>query len=299
MTTAILYPDLSLGQELQLVQGSDADFVIQAANTDGTFPVFASGDTIKTVLYQGQSMTALFDPATIWTGGTGYLTGNLTSSPTNVQTATLDANGEYTLQAWWESADTTRKACIARRRIKVLGAPGTGVNTITPYNTYQDMLNYGAWVDGVQDMDADQEGFYQQRLDARTWFDWSVINSYTNNYLGLYGRHSEMAFAFAGGYGMRQSTGPNPTIIGYLASNLLIVRPQVVEACAHFALGRVGLTQVGLNPSFVQYGYYHQKRAERLATAITAEINTLQGLPGDTGVGSIFVNLGSSNTLLG
>lgn len=292
MTTPI-FPDLSLGQELSLVQGSDADFSIQAANTDGTFPAFAAGDTIATVLYQGQSMTPLFSPATVWTGGTGYETGNLTASPTNAETSTLDANGEYALQAWWTSADATRKACIARRRIRVYGAPGSGVDTIVAYNSYQDMLNYGSWVAGVQDLDVDQEGFYAQRLMARNWFDWAVINTYTNSFIGLYGAHSDSAFAFGGGYGVRQSTGPNTIMIGYLASDLLIVRPQVVEACAHFALARVGLAQIGLNPSFVQYGYYHQAKASRLMTAITAEIDTQQ-----TGSANIFVNLGSSNTLL-
>ena len=264
MTTAIIDPDLSASQTLQIVQGSVADWVLQVTNRDGSSPAFASGDTVAAELYQGQSQTLLVAPTAIWTGGTGYSTGSVQVSPTSAQTATLEADGEYSLQLWWTSADASRTACVLRAAVQVLPAPGSTTQAIQPYNSLADMLRWAGWIMQVQARDTDGEGFCSQRLQAREWMDWAVINNYRGASIGNFETHSTLAFNFGGGVGWRRGTGPSPSLITWLASNYLILRPQIVEACAYKAISIIGLNQIGINNQQAAYGCYFRDMAERV-----------------------------------
>lgn len=282
-------PDLSIAGQLEVVQGSVADWALAAHNRDGSPAVFAVGDTLAAQLYRGQDQAALASFAASWTGGTGYLTGHLTISPTALQTAALEANGDYTLQVWWTSADLARTACILRRQVLVLPGPGIAVRTITTYCTLQDLW-YAPWVKLCQGMDTDQEGFYLQRLEARRWLDWIILNNYRGGGSGQFEGHSDLAFAFAGGG--RRSVGPSLSLLTWLAEDKLILRPQIVEVTAYKAISLVGLAQIGLNNQLASYGAYFRDMAERIVTSITAEID-LNG----SGVASVSIPLGSTNTL--
>lgn len=301
--TQLIYPDLSFGQELQVAKGSVADWTVSCLMTDGAIPVFASGDNVAAKVYPGQGGVLAFAPTTIWAPPTGYLTGTAVVSPTAAQTTTLESNGEYILQLWWTSADASRTACVARRRIRVLDSPGAGTTTTLVYCTYADMLALGEWAEGVQDLNADQEGFYSQRLIARNWMDGVVSANFRGSFIGNFGAHSTAAFGF-GYVGYSRTIGPSPTILGYLASNFLLVTPpgttgwsgtqrtQIVRACAHKALSEVGLAQLGKNSTFFQFGCYHRDMAIRELTGIVAELD----LNGD-GIGEILIALGSTNSL--
>jgi len=156
MTTAIIDPDLSAALQLDIVQGSVADWVIQIVNRDSTYPAFAAGDTIAAQFYQGQTQTPLFAPATAWgNGGAGYATAQAQVSPTSLQTSTLEPNGDYELQLWWTSADTTRTACVKRCQVGVIASPGITTQTVIPYCQLKDMLLYAPWLTKVQQRDID------------------------------------------------------------------------------------------------------------------------------------------------
>lgn len=288
--TAVINPDLSIAGQVAVVAGSTADWPLVA--TSGGVPMaFASGDTITALVYGGQAQGSLFAPAAAWTGGTGYATGAFTVSPTSAQTAGLDPLGDYTLHGIWTSADLTRTAVVRRAQLLVYPAPGTQAQTITPYCKYQDMLDIADWVSMLQENDVDTEGFYVQRLRAREWMDWNILNNYRGAYVGLYEEHSVMAFQF--GYaGWRRSLGPSPTLLTYLQSNFLIVRPQIIRACAHYACSLIALKQVGVNNQYANWGAYHRDMASRTLAGTTAEID----VDGD-GIGEQFINLGSVNVL--
>lgn len=292
MTTTI-NPDLSLAGSVSVVQGSVADWPIQLADADGTTPSYDSGDTVAAVVFAGSGLAALFAPAASWTGGTGYSTGQVTVSPLSASTALLEAGGDYQLQVWWTSQDATRTACVGRRQLIVLPAAGGGSETVTTYNALADMLQYAPWLQQVAGQDTDFEGFYKQRLQARNWFDWAVINNYRGASVGNFEFMSTLAFAFGGGVGWRRGVGPSPSMVSWLSEDLLIIRPQVIEACAYKSIAQVGLAQIGVNAQQASFGAYFRDLAERTMTAITAEID----LNAD-GIGEIFVNLGSTNTLM-
>lgn len=283
----ILDPDLSNPGRLDVVQGSDADWSVQATSK-GVPMAFDPTDTVAAKVYRGQGQPVLFTATAVWVDAT---VASATVTATATQTATLEGNGEYTLELWWTAADASRTACIARRILSVFPAPGTDSQAVTPYCTLQDVLDIAPWIRLVQGFDTDQEGFYQQRLQARNWMDWAILNSFRGAFVGLFETHSTAAFMF--GYaGWRRSLGPSPSLMTYLANNQLLIRPYIVQACAHWAASLIGLAQIGINNQQASMGAYHRDTAERLMCGITAEVD----LNGD-GIGEFFISLDSTNTL--
>jgi hypothetical protein len=300
--TQLINPDLTINYELPVVVGSVADWSIQLKDADGTLPVFASGDAITGFVFQGDDQSALFSPQTIWTGGTGYATGAVTVSPTTAQTLLLEPNGDFILQLWWTSADGTRTACYGRAIVQALAGPGSGTSLTTPYCQLSDLLLYAPWIKIVQDTETDQEGFYLQRLQARTWMDWLILNNYRGSFVGLFEYHSITAFEF-GYVGWRRSLGPSGSLLAYLEAGPqpegatsgqgLILRPQIVRACAYKALELIGCAQIGVNNQLANLGFYYRDMAMKEAIATTAEVN-----PNTDAVGTLFINLSSTNSLM-
>jgi hypothetical protein len=286
----ILDPDLASPGTVDVVRGSDADWPVQATS-QGQPMVFASADTLAGQVYRGQDQAPLFTASAAWASPSGYSTGSAVVTATAAQTALLEAGGSYSLQLWWTAANASRKACIARRLLSVLPGPGAATQLVTPYCALQDLLDVAPWIRLVQSPDSDQEGFYSQRLQARTWMDQAIINCYRGAFVGLFETHSTAAFAF--GYaGWRRSLGPSPSLIAYLQSNFLLVKPYIVKACAHHAAGLIGLAQIGLNNQQAALGAYHRDEADRLMCGVTAEVD----LNAD-GIGELFISLDSTNSL--
>jgi hypothetical protein len=281
---------------LEIVVGSHADFPLQCWNRGGqTQATFGASDVMTASVYRGQDEAALFAPTVAWytaDGGTGYGTGRVTATILTAQAATLEPGGEYTLEVWCTPAGQSAESfCAWRGPLRVLAAPGTATQAVTPYCALKDVLRYAPWVRLVQGFDTDREGFYDQRLEARQWLDQAILNNYRGAFVGLFETHSTAAFAF--GYaGWRRSLGPSPSLQTYLDSNYLLVKPYVVRACAHHAAGLIGLAQIGVNNQQAALGAYHRDEAERLIAGITAEVD----LNAD-GIGELFINLGSTNTL--
>ena len=283
---------------LSIVQGACADWPLQCWQRGAiTAPVFAAGDTLAAYVYPGQSQARLFAPAVIWYTAsntqTGYGQGQVLVSVTAAQSATLEAAGEYTLLVWWTAADASKTAPVWRGTIDVEPAAGTSTRLVTPYCELSDLLQYAPWIRTLQGTDTDQESFYSQRLQAREWIDWCVLNNYRGASVGNFEFASTLAFAFGGGVGWRRGVGPSPSMVTWLASDYLIVRPQIVEASAYKAISQIGLAQVGLNNQQASFGAYYRDMAERVLTATTAELDL-----NDDGIGEIFVSLGSTNTLM-
>jgi hypothetical protein len=284
----LIDPNLSIAESRQIVVGGTADWTLGCPNRDGSMPAFDPTDTVSAKLYTGLSNAILFSPPCAWKNPTPD--GTVVVSPQSSQTTTLEPNGDYILQVWWANAAGTRKACIRRCQVVALPAPGLDVPTIQPYITLADILDVASWVSMIQNMNADTEGFYKQRLKARQWFDWCVINSYTGGGVGSFGYASMYAFAWGGGGGLI-SQGPSRTMIDYLAANKLIIRPQVTLCCAHRAAYYIAMNQMGVNNQMVGRAAYHCEEASRELVGTTAEIDT-----NADGYGEIYVNLSSTAT---
>lgn len=283
-----------MSAQLSVTIGADRYWGVQCWLDGGSTPAsFGASDAITAYVYRGQDQSQLFSlsvaPYTD-NGGTGYAGGQLKLGIANADSSALERLGTYLVRAWWTPQGSSQTFAIWSGTLLAEPAAGTSGETTVAYCSYQEMLDLGSWAE-ILGSDADTEGFYVQRLRAREWLDWTILNNYRGAYVGLFEQHSTLAFEF--GYaGWRRSLGPSPSLVTYLQQNMMIVRPQIVEACAHYALARVGLSQVGLNNQFASYGCYHRDMATRCLIGTTAEID----LNGD-GIGELFINLSSTNTL--
>ncbi len=284
--------------QLTIVQGSAADWPLQAQNRGGaSVPTFGSSDTLTATVWIGVNQTALFQPAVSWYTAngtqTGYGQGQVLVSPTAAQSTQLEQNGTYSLEVWWTQSGTGKTACIVRATVSVLPAPGTSSEAVTTYCQLSDMLQRAPWISLVQRADTDSEGFYPQRLLARNWMDWVIINCYRGASVGLFEEHSTLAFVFGGGVGWRRSLGPSPALLTYLADNDLIVRPQIVTACAYKAIAEIARAQTGIANQWAAQAPYYDALASIELASITAEVDL-----NNDGIGELFINLGSVNTLM-
>lgn len=245
--------------------------------------VFDGTEVLATDVWAGEDETALATFPAVWDNaplGTVKI-----PIPASVS-ASLD-HGLY--QGLVRLADNSE--ALIRFTLEVRPAPGAQAQTVRPYCGFEDMALYAPWVRLVQ-TEEDLSGFLEQRIVARQWLDWIILNNYRGASVGLFERHSTLAFVFGGGVGWRRSLGPSPSLITYLEEDKLIVRPQVVRATAYKAISEVGLAQIGINNQWAAFGAYYRDQAERELTGITAEVD----LNGD-GIGELFINLGSTNPL--
>jgi hypothetical protein len=203
--------------EIEAIQGSAAHWVLTAINRDGTTPTgFLATDTLSASLWSGQSQTPLFAPAVSWNN---FATGAVNLGVTNAQTTGLDQAGTYHLQVSAARAGST--VVIIDCLLKVLPAPGSSSNAIVPYNTYPDMLTHAPWITMIQDVDADQEAFYTQRLEAKQWLDWLIVRSWRGTSSAYFGDPGSGAQYWLGGWA-RRSPQPSQWLINQLAGGVVI-----------------------------------------------------------------------------
>jgi hypothetical protein len=279
--------------ELKWYIGTQLVQTLQIVNNDSSIPVsgqYLPTDVLTAYIFGGQTQTPLFTLTGAACAWSDVNTGKFRITGSAAQGQLLELNGEYQLAVWLVRG-TSDPTPVWRGLIRVVPSPGTSSQQIMPYCKLSDMLKWGPWIGVIQGTDYDTEGFYDQRLEARYWMDWTILNCYRGAYVGLFEYHSVTAFAF--GYaGWRRSLGPSPSLITYLRDNFLILRPQIIECCSYYALGVLGCSQIGINDAIFARGEWFRDMAQRKLIETTAEVD----LNGD-GIGELFINLGSTNTL--
>ena len=245
--------------------------------------VFDGTEMLACDVWSGEDQTILFTLPAVWdTAAAG-------TTKIQIPGATSASAGVGLYQGLLRLADNSE--ALGRFELDIRHAPGSGVQTITPYCAMQDLLEYAPWVKLVQS-EEDVTGFLTKRIQAREWLDWVVLNNYRGAGVGLFEDHSTLAFAFGGGVGWRRSIGPSPSLVTYLEQNLLIVRPQIIRACAYKAISYIGLAQIGISNQYAALGSYYRDMADRELVGTTAELDL-----NNDGIGEMYVNLGSTNTL--
>ena len=176
--------------ELEVVQGSAADWVLGAINRDGSTPTgFLGTDTLTATVWQGQSQAALFSPTVSWNT---FSSGLVNLALTSAQTTGLDQIGKYHLQISVTRGGTS--TVIVDCLLKILPTAGTSTQTVIPYCAMSDMLLHANWVTMVQDDNADQEAFYSQRLEATNWLNRLIVKAWRGTsaaYFGDAGRSAQ------------------------------------------------------------------------------------------------------------
>jgi hypothetical protein len=273
--------------DLSVVQGSAADWVLQAINRDGTVPTgFLISDVLAATVWTGQNQTSLFSPAVNWSDSTS---GKVALSVTSAQTTGLDQAGDYHLQV--TATRLGKTVTIIDCSLRILAAAGSGTQAVNPYCAYSDLLLYGPWVTLIQQFDTDQEGFYSQRLAARKWLDELIIRSWRGTSQAYFGDAGRTAQFWLGGW-VRRTSLMSQWLTDKLTANQLLVKDHTVRICTFKSLSLIGLTQIGKAGQFAQHGSYYEDLANSEASTYVAELD----LNGD-GIADLPIPLGSTNTL--
>jgi hypothetical protein len=203
--------------QLDVVQGSQTNFVVAAVNRDGTAPTgFIGTDTLTSSVWGGQNQAALFSPAVSWTD---FAIGEVALSFTGANTSSLDYAGTY-----HGNVSATRSgitSVILDFLVRILPSPGTGTQTTVPYCTYNDMLEHAPWLTMIQDDNVDVEGYYTKRIEAKTWFDWLIVRSWRGTSTALFGDPGRSASQWSGSFAGRTPL-PSQWLINQLSGGIVI-----------------------------------------------------------------------------
>jgi hypothetical protein len=275
---------------IQVVQGKAKDWLLQALNTDESIPTsFTTSNALSTAVSRGYDQAPLFWPVASWTTpGADPTQAIFGLACSDVDTKQIEP-GVYHLEVF-ATVTTGRTACIWRGQFEILGTLGTTVAGKV-YGTYADLKRYAAWVVNVQDSEADEATFLQQRMDARAWLDDVFIKSYRGSGASSSYELGMAAQSWAGG-GASRSTMPSQWLRDQLDADHLILRPEIVRAVSFKAAGDIGLNQVGFDAKLAGRGAWCLEMAEALASNLVGELDT----DGD-GNADMAIPVVASNTL--
>lgn len=261
---------------LAITQGSGDTYPLQCWNRGAqSSPAdWAAGDTLTACVYRGQSQASLFAPTAAWyTAGntqTGYGQAQVQVTITAAQSATLEANGEYTLLVWRTPAAGGDPENVGRASLRVRPAAGTATQGIT-YCTLADLFKYAPWLRLIQDFDTDQEGYYTQRYEARQWLDWLIVRSWRGTSAAYFGDAGRSAQFWLGSW-VRRTPLPSYWLINQLAGGFFLNSGITITAAGNYTS-----TPTVTAPS-------PPAGAGNVAATLTATLN------GSGGIGSIYVN---------
>lgn len=209
-----------MSTRLEVTRGADRDWVLQCWN-EGSIsnPVFLADDAISALVTAGIGQPALFEPVVSWWTSpdpitnqptqTGYDQAQVVLSVLGVDSATLSPDAEYTLEVWRQPAGSTRGYCVWSGLLASHWASGAGLPRLPVYGSFQDMMHYAPWCRYVQDAEAYQAGFYDQRLEARLWLDDLIVRSFRSSALYPFGTPAVPSQFWSGWAGPWRSAMPS------------------------------------------------------------------------------------------
>lgn len=297
-----------MGKDLEIVQGTARDFVLQIYNPDGTDATgFLSTDTLTSKVWGGQDQAVLFSPSVSWLTlpsppPHGYDLGQYVISFNNADTATwLPAKYDY--QVYLTRSGRTGEITGGGGNLQVLPSPGTAT-ALPTYCTLQDMLGWCRWLQNLSVFEADETGFLTQRAAARNWMDNMIQRHYrltAGLNISVFGNPvPTWGPRRTGGYSVwlqaqldagpaQPTNGPannfdlTPVVPG-LSPGLMINQPRRVrEICAKYAAFLV--MQDVIVGSGQRENWYSAKadwlmlEVENLVKGFTAEISPVNGYP--------------------
>ena len=210
------------------------------------------------------------------------------------QATGLDANGNYTLLVTVTRGSVT--APIIEATFRVLPTPGSASQSLKTYCSYNDLLNIAPWIRQVQDLDTDQESFYQQRYEARTWLDWLITRSWRGTSAAYFGDAGRSAQFWLGSR-VRRTPLPSYWLLGQLSGGF-VMSGTVTAGGTNYSNPTVTIPAPTVTPA---YGNQVQATANCVTVAgvITSIFITQQGagyVPGSTLTLTITDSTGSGAT---
>lgn len=228
---------------------------------------YTGSATFTAYFYRGDDQASIFTPTCAWTdAAAGKFSVTLPAAST-----TGLAEGTYRLDVF--ITEDGIKSHAVRASVEVLATAGSGTAPTT-YCTYENMLQYAPWLRDMVDTAEDQAGFAEQRGQARKWLEDLAHKHYRGQRYFVTGGYWTLPNTWA----QTRLSGRDETLKGWLDSNLLILNPDVVEACAKMAIyyvlqGRMGPSQSSTGNQYAAYAAWFAAEAKTIVSTMTLEID--------------------------
>ena len=278
-----------VGETLQLKAGTDRTYKFTMYSQSGSlFTDFTSSATVTGRVWRGDDQAVLL---TLTGDATDAATG-IVYVPFTASNTTSFEEGLYRFDVLAAEGGVTRT--VFDGRLEVSAKPGSATAPTT-YCTYEDMKRYAPWIGDLADADEDQQGFAEQRHQARLWLE-SLAHAH---YRGSAGDVAGGYWTLLNVWGRTRRAGRDTQLQTWLEDSRLIVRPDVVEVTAKQALYYLLLSK--LTPGSVSSGNGYGALAARfnaeaktLASTMTLELDTSTTADGEA---DTFIDLTVTDTL--
>ena len=247
---------------------------------------YTSSATFTAYFYRGDDQASLFTPTCAWTSATaGTFSVTLPAS----STASL-AEGTYRLDVFITEGGI--KSHAVRASVEVLATAGSGTAPAT-YCTYEDMLKYAPgsarWSIRPKIRPGSRNSVVRLANGSKTWPTSTTEVSDSSSTAGT--GHSRNTWA------MTRLSGRDETLQGWFDDDLLILNPDVVEACAKMAIyyvlqGRLAPAQSGNGNQYGAYAAWFAAEAKTIVSTMTLEIDDA-----GTGTAGTRIDLSVTDTL--
>jgi hypothetical protein len=281
---------------LQVAQGAARDWILQIHNATPDGPPwsvdnpspFRLTDLITTTLSAGQDQAPLLTLTPTWLD---VVAATYTLSIDNAQSGAIVPSMYYATTA---VARGGKSGEASRFRIQILSSAGTRL-TGPVYCTFQQLVNYAAWIQDLQDTN-DMAGFLGQRVRARSWLDDVLVSRYRpgGGYL-LPGDPGSGAY-YVGAGSLNTSTKWFRDILaantGVDGGTALICHDQVIEIVCSYAIYLICRDEVSRrddNP-YIKLGSGFYRSASSMVKTLIAEVDT-----NADGIGEYMINCGATS----
>lgn len=242
-----------------LAQGSSDAYIVPVVDESGAAIVCTGTEPLSAVVWPGGAREPSFPLIPTWQDAASGLT--LVTIPS---TLTVDLTPQtYTVECTITDGVGPRRYYAGWLEI----TPSPDTESEPPsYCTYQDLLDYAAWIPDLQ-AESDQAGFARQRGRAREWLDEVILSRYGPDTSGSY---------LMGMPPPLVSSAPSAWLRDQLAADHLIVRGPVREIAAKRALYLICSPQLGKRGeySYQDLARRYERETEELVKLLWAEIDT-------------------------
>ena len=280
MVAAGIDSALSVPAGLDLV----VPFTLSDGNGDPVIGLFSGSETFTATVWPGGGQPITCAASATW------VTADLATALLTVLAAASAPVAPAIYRLRLAITRSGKTYLIHQGSLEFTDDPGAAA-VLSAYTSYQRCRELAPWIDGCFDPTKHLAGFLRERATARETFDQLVLKMYRSPAIGMFGDMSAAALSWAGG-GVRRTPLPSSMMITWLASNFLIVTPQVDKINAYLAIAEIGRQQIGVNNTFATYGQAFAEWASAEISVCTAQLD----LNGD-GIGEIPIPLWSTNPL--
>lgn len=242
----------------------DMAWTITAKDSSGNVVAFSASDALEAIVWQGSDSASLFAPTPTWISAPA---GTIKLSVGHAQTSALTP-GVYPLEVSVIPNGTTQRLRVLDAWLALTSSPGSSTLPAV-YCSYAD-LTYaggGSWLDLIRQREG-LANFTKERAMARAWLDTLIIKKF-RPWEPYRGDGSTWSLTSA-------VDARNPTLLGYLTSNYLLVTDDIKQITALKSLELICRSRLTFEKgdTFASRASYFKRLCDNRTLCTTAEIDS-------------------------